>query len=278
MHNSDGNVSEETEESAESKSTAMEKKKVLRQVGADEQLPFTLHLEELRMRIIYVVATVAIVFAALYAVSDGLFEIIRRPLDTQLHFFGPAAAFFAYLKISIYGAIIISIPMILYQAWEFIAPGLLQTERKYTGAFVIFGTLFFLLGAAFCYYVVLPFGLKFLISYGGEGLTPVISVGEYLSFIFKLMIAFGLIFELPIVIVFLTQLGLVTPASLAKKRPYLIVGSFVIASILTPPDIFTQVIMAFPIIILFEGSLLVSRLFMRKPADLDDDEEDDDDE
>ncbi|VAX24416.1 Twin-arginine translocation protein TatC [hydrothermal vent metagenome] len=239
-------------------------KKVMRKVDEDEKLPFTIHLEELRWRMIYCAVTVFVVFIALYAISDALFQIVRKPIGTELIFLAPAEAFFVYLKISIYTAIIVSIPMILYQVWEFVAPGLLDAERKYTGAFVIFGTLFFLIGAGFCYEIVLPLGLHFLIGYAGEGLTPMISVGAYISFMFKLVLAFGAIFEMPIVIVFLAKMGIVNPASLREKRGYVVVGSFIVASILTPPDIFTQIIMAFPIIILFELSIIVAGFIVKK--------------
>jgi len=193
------------------KESLYDREKVLRKVGKDDKLPFTVHLEELRWRIIYCAVTIGVTFIALYTMSDTLFDIIRKPIDTDLVFLAPAEAFFVYLKISIYFALIISMPMILYQTWMFTAPGLLGAERTYTGPFVIFGTIFFAIGATFCYFVVLPLGLKFLIGYGGEGLTPMISVGNYISFIFKLMIAFGLVFEMPIVIIFLTKLGFVDP-------------------------------------------------------------------
>lgn len=244
-----------------------DRRKVMRKVDPEEKLPFVAHLEELRWRLIYCVVTVAVTFAALYVMSDYLYQVIRKPIGRELVFLAPAEAFFVYLKISIYAALIVSVPMILYQAWEFIAPGLLPVERRSAGPFVIFGTIFFAIGAAFCYFMVLPYGLEFLIGYGGEGLTPMISVGAYVSFVFKLMIAFGVIFELPIVILFLTRLGIMDPESIAAKRPYLVVGSFIIASLLTPPDIFTQIIMALPIIALFEMSLLAARFFVKEEAD-----------
>lgn len=263
----DGKNQTEPKPVAGGKESLYNREKVMRKVGEDDKLPFTVHLEELRWRLIYCAVTIGVTFIALYAMSDGLFDIIRKPLNTDLVFLAPAEAFFVYLKISIYFALIISMPMILYQMWMFTAPGLLGAERTYTGPFVVFGTIFFAIGACFCYFVVLPLGLEFLIGYGGEGLTPMISVGNYISFIFKLMIAFGLVFEMPIVIIFLTKLGFVDPAALAAKRSYFIVGSFVVAAILTPPDVFTQTVMALPIIILFEISLIVSKYFVkpRKP-------------
>jgi sec-independent protein translocase protein TatC len=252
-----------------------QRNKVMRKVGEDEKLPFTVHLEELRWRLIYCFVTVLLTFFVFYFFSDYLFQLVREPLGTDLVFLAPTEAFFVYLKLAFYFAIITSVPMLLYQSWEFVAPGLLNLERKYSGSFVVFGTVFFAIGASFCYFVVLPYGLQFLISYGGEGLTPMISVGNYISFVFKLIITFGLIFEMPIVIVFLTKLGFVTPETLSSSRPYMIVGSFVVASILTPPDIFTQIVMAGPIILLFEASLIISRFFIAKPLSDDEDAEND---
>ncbi len=261
------------EETESAKEDVYSRKKVVRKVEEDEKLPFTVHLEELRWRLIYCVVTIAVLFVALYAFSDKLFELVRKPITVDLVFLAPAEAFFVYVKISIYIAIFISTPMLLYQIWQFIAPGLFESERKYTAGFVIFGTLFFLIGASFCYFLVLPMGLEFLLGYAGAGLKPMISVGNYISFIFKMTLAFGVIFEMPIVIVFFTKLGFVTPETLRTKRGYLIVGSFVVASILTPPDIFTQVIMALPIILLFEMSLLVAKFFVPKPIEEEDEEQ-----
>jgi len=249
---------------------AMPRKKIVRKVEEGEKLPLTVHLEELRWRIIICAVTVSACFVVLYTISDYLFELVRKPIGMDLVFLAPAEAFFVYLKISIYMAIFVSVPMILYQAWEFLAPGLLQSERKYTGGFVLFGAIFFLIGATFCYTMVLPYGLSFLIGYGGDGLTPMISVGNYISFVFKMTLAFGAIFEMPIIIVFLAKLGLVDPYTLGEKRSYFIVGSFVAASILTPPDVFTQIIMAVPMILLFELSVIVSKFFV-KETEVEDD-------
>lgn len=236
------------------------RKKVMRRVEPEEALPFSVHLEELRWRLIYCVVTVFASFCVLYAVSDGLFMIIKQPIKSDLYFMAPTEAFFTYLQISFYIAVAVSTPMILYQLWEFISPGLMEKERKYSGTFVIFGTLFFVLGASFCYLVVLPFGLEFLIGYGTDGLKPMISVSSYISFILKFTLAFGVIFETPVLMVFLMLQGLVKASTLSKQRPYVIVGIFVIAAVLTPtPDVFSQFMMAGPMLILFEAGLIVGR-------------------
>ncbi len=237
----------------------------LRRVDQDETLPFTSHLEELRLRLIYCSVTIFVVFCALYSVSDYLFELFREPMgDYQIIAIAPTEAFFAYLKVSFYMALIISTPLLLFHVWEFVAPGLLENERRYTGLFVVFGTLFFVLGGLFCYFLVLPYGLSFLLGYAGDSISAQITASNYISFTFKLIIAFGVIFQLPIVIILLTKIGVVTPDALSEKRPFFIVGSFIVAAIMTPPDVFTQIIMAGPMIILFETSVLVSRLFIVK--------------
>jgi sec-independent protein translocase protein TatC len=243
----------------------------MRRVEPSDKLPFTVHLEELRLRIIYCLIAVGVVFIGVYAVSDAVLEQVRKPLGMELVYLAPAEGFFVYMKLSFYVAVMICMPVILYHAWEFVAPGLLEGERRFTGLFVTFGVFFFAMGAAFCYYVVLPIGLKFLMSYGGEGLKPMISVGNYISFVFMFVIAFGLIFEMPLVIVFLTKMGMVTPDWFAKQRSYFIVGDFIVAAALTPtPDVVSQLMMAVPMMILFEVGLLASRLIAPKKEEQSD--------
>jgi sec-independent protein translocase protein TatC len=248
-----------------------ERKKVMRRVEPDDKLPFTAHLEELRWRLIHCLIAVGVVFIGVYAVSDHVLEIIRKPLGMELVYLGPAEGFFMYMKLSFYVAVMIAMPILLYHAWEFVAPGLLEGERRFTGLFVTFGVIFFAMGSAFCYFVVLPVGLKFLMSYGGEGLKPMISVGNYISFVFMFVIAFGLIFEMPLVIVFLAKMGLVTPEWLAKQRSYFVVGDFIVAAVLTPtPDVLSQLMMAVPMMILFEVGLLASRFIAPKKTGQED--------
>jgi sec-independent protein translocase protein TatC len=245
-----------------------ERKKIMRRVEPDDKLPFTVHLEELRWRLIYCLVAVGVAFIGVYSVSDAVLEIVRKPLGMELVYLGPAEGFFMYMKLSFYVAVMIAMPVILYHTWEFVAPGLLAGERRFTGLFVVFGVIFFAMGAAFCYYAVLPVGLKFLTSYGGEGLKPMISVGNYISFVFMFILAFGLIFEMPLVIVFLIRMGLATPEWFAKQRSYFIVGDFIVAAVLTPtPDVISQLMMAVPMMILFEVGLLASRLIAPKKAE-----------
>ncbi|GAK55366.1 twin arginine-targeting protein translocase TatC [Candidatus Vecturithrix granuli] len=231
----------------------------------EKNLPLTGHLEELRYRFIVVFVTIGGCFAALYPFSESLLTILIAPMQgVQLHMLAPAEAFIVHLKLSIFAAIVISIPMTFYQAWAFVAPGLYAREKKYVIPFVISATIFFGLGGYFAYKVMLPFGLKFLLGYGGAMIIPIISAANYVTFITRMILAFGAIFELPIIIVFLTKLGMVTPATLKVYRKYAIVGAFVVGAILTPPDVFSQILMAGPLIILYEMSIWVCHFLTKQ--------------
>jgi len=170
-----------------------------------------------------------------------------------------------HLKVSFVVGLMLALPVILHQLWKFISPGLLAKERKYIAPFVVTATLLFLAGAAFCFLFVLPFAMSFLLTYKIGALTPMLSVGNYVNFCLKFILAFGAVFELPIVIVFLTRMGVVTPKTLAKNRKYAALLAFVASAVLTPtPDAFNQTLMAVPIIILYEAGILVSRFIVRR--------------
>ena len=237
----------------------------------DEKLPFTVHLEELRRRLVICFIAVGIGFLLCYAFKERIFEFLAIPIyaslpdDSSMIFIKVTEAFFTYLKVSILAAFFLALPLIFYQLWMFISPGLYAKEKKLVAPFVVFSTLFFITGSSFGYFVVFPFGFKFLMGFGGEQLQAMPSMGEYLSFATKLLLAFGLVFELPLVSYFLSKAGLLTHRTLAKNRRYFIVVAFVAASALTPPDVVTQLLMAGPLIILFEISVLVARVFGKTP-------------
>ncbi|MGW8272492.1 MAG: twin-arginine translocase subunit TatC [Thermodesulfovibrionales bacterium] len=253
---------------------------------ADEKLPFTEHLSELRKRIIIALAFLLLSFTIAFTFSEHLFKVLTLPLKakiafsltspfvrfipfesefTSLVFLAPAEAFWMHIKVSFIAGIILSLPVILYQVWQFIAPGLLVGEKKYVAPFIIVASSLFVLGAAFCFLVVLPFAMGFLLTYKTGSLTPMLSVGAYTDFCLKFIVAFGAIFELPIVIVFLTRMGIVSTRSLAKNRKYALLLAFVIAALLTPtPDAFNQTLMAVPILILYEVGIIVSRFVAKK--------------
>jgi sec-independent protein translocase protein TatC len=252
---------------------------------SEARLPFTVHLEELRKRLVVCAIAVGIGFLACYAFKDKIFEFIAIPLIASLPednswmiFTGVTEAFFTYLKVSLLAGIFLSLPVLFYQLWAFIAPGLHAQERKTVVPFVIFSTLFFVTGASFGYFVVFPFGFKFLLGFATDAIRPFPSLKEYLSFATKLLLAFGFVFELPLITFFLARIGLLTHHTLTKNRRYFIVVAFIGSAVLTPPDVVTQLFMAGPLIILFEISVIVARVFGKQPltdasGDLADEEE-----
>jgi sec-independent protein translocase protein TatC len=241
----------------------------------DEKLPFTTHLEELRKRLIICFIAVGIGFCICYAFSKRLFEILMRPLltamppDEKLIYTGLPEAFFTYLKVAFLAGILLAVPIIMYQFWMFIAPGLYHKEKRWALPIVFLSSVFFLGGALFGYFVVFPFGFKFFMGFASEAIKPLPSMKEYLSFSTKLLFAFGIVFELPLFITFLAKLGIVDVPFLKAKRKYAILLFFVFASILTPPDVITQVMMAGPLILLYEVSILGARMFGKRRVKTD---------
>ncbi|HEB76811.1 MAG TPA: twin-arginine translocase subunit TatC [Nitrospirae bacterium] len=254
----------------------------------EDKLPFTEHLSELRERLIKSLIAVVVGFGISFYFSEKLFSFLTLPLRADLRlttvspyiefvpketplqklvFLAPAEAFWMHIKVSMVAGVILALPVVLYQFWKFIAPGLMPSEKKYVGPFVLSGTVLFLIGDAFCFAVILPFAMGFLLTYKTASLTPMISVGSYVDFCLKFLLSFGAIFELPIVILFLTRAGVVTPKSLAKNRKYAVLIAFVLAAILTPtPDAFNQTLMAVPIILLYETGIIISKIFSKKGA------------
>lgn len=244
----------------------------------DDKLPFTSHLEELRKRLIRCFIAIIIGFGISYAFKEKLFEILTYPLikvmkpgDTLI-FTGIPEAFFTYLKVSLLSGILLAIPVIMYEFWMFVAPGLYKNERKLMLPIVIISSFFFVGGALFGYFIVFPYGFKFLLGFATDKLRAFPSMKEYMSFSAKLLLAFGFVFELPLVITFLARIGLVSVDFLKKNRKYAILVFFVGAAILTPPDVVTQVMMAVPLMILYEISIVGARIFGKKPpAETDED-------
>lgn len=236
---------------------------MIKKLEPGETAPFTAHLDELRKRLIVSVAVIGVAFGIAYTVSEQLIMPFSALLDTELIFLTPTEAFFAHIKIAFYAALAVSVPVIFFQAWSFIAPGLLVTERKYTFRFAIASAFFFTGGAAFCYFMVLPFGLKFLLGYGGETLTPMMSISAYIGFCVNLMFVFGVVFQLPLVVLLLHKMGIVTIEALVDFRRYLVVMSFILAAVITPPDVFTQIVLSLPLILLYELTILFIKVFIR---------------
>jgi len=228
-------------------------------------MPFLDHIEELRWRIIKSILAVTVMGGISFAFADYVFKFLTIPLgDIKLHFTEITGSFYAYLKISFFSGIFGALPIVFYQLWKFTAPGLYRREKKTVLPIVFFSTILFLIGAGFCFFVVLPFALKFLISYGEEVMTPIITVSSYVSFAGLLLIAFGLAFQLPVIGYFLGKIGVVTPRFLSKARPYAVIVFLIGAAILSPPDVFTQVLLAGPLYLLYEITIIIVRLTGQK--------------
>ncbi|UCG21402.1 MAG: twin-arginine translocase subunit TatC [Deltaproteobacteria bacterium] len=244
----------------------------------DSKMPFTEHLEELRRRLIICFVAVGIGFVISYFFAKQIFEILMRPLikamppGEGLIFTALPEAFITYLKVALLTGIGLASPVIIYQFWRFLAPGLYNRERRALFPIVLFSTVFFLGGALFGYFVVFPFGFKFFIGFASDSIRALPSIREYLKFATKLLFAFGFIFELPLFAFFLARLGLITAETLRKKQKYAILIIFMLAAILTPPDVVTQVMMAGPLLILYELSVWIVKVFARKPLDLEEEE------
>ena len=238
---------------------------MVRKLEPGEKVPFTEHLTELRHRLLICAGVVCVFFLGSWGFSDSLLAPFAGLLgDRELVFINPTEAFFAHVKVAFYASLAFSMPVLLYQFWAYVAPGLMEAERKGAFLFLIFSTIFFLVGASFCFLLILPFGLKFLIGFGGELLSPMLSVSSVIGFSVTLMFVFGLVFQLPIIVVFLNVIGVVGPEHLTAFRPYLVVSAFIVSAIITPPDVFTQVVLSLPMILLYEVGILVVKITGRK--------------
>jgi sec-independent protein translocase protein TatC len=250
---------------------------------ADVELPLTGHLAELRSRLGRGLLAVVVAFAACYPSSKLAFDFLTAPLlaanasspvHAELIGTGVAEAFFTRLKVSFVAALFLALPVILYQTWLFVVPALKAHEARYAKSFVAAGTVFFFAGSAFCYTVVFPFGFPFFLSeYHSIGVEPAIRISEYLSFSSRMLLAFGIIFELPVATFFLARMGLVTHRMLIHFARYAVVAVFVLAAILTPPDVATQLLMAVPLLLLYGLSVGVAWTFGKPRPKLDDDED-----
>jgi len=228
-------------------------------------MPFLDHLEELRWRLLKSAMAVIVLAGLSFYFRNELFAWIIRPLgDIPLHFTEVTGSFYAFLKVSLITGILAALPIVFYQFWMFMSPGLYKQEKRVVLPLVIVSTILFLCGAAFCYFLTLPIALKFLIGFSGDMISPIITVGSYISFAGLLLIAFGLGFELPVVAYFLGRIGLVSASMLARGRRYAIVIILIAGAIITPPDVFTQVLLAAPVYVLYEFSILVVYFTGRK--------------
>jgi sec-independent protein translocase protein TatC len=251
------------------------------------------HLVELRKRLGISVLTLIVMFFAMFAFHEPLLDWMVHPLNDALIQVGKTSvnaangmvttsqvggAFFVALKVAFFASILGSLPIILWQIWLFVAPGLYDNEKKMVLPFVLGGTTMFVVGVAFAYYVVTPFGFDFLIAFGSFKFTPLINIEDYVGFFTKIMFGFGLAFELPVFAYFLALLGLVDDRQMVAFFKYAIVLIFIVAALLTPPDVLTQLLMAGPLIILYGLSILIVRLVNPAKAEEEDEAEEDEEE
>ncbi len=248
--------------------------------------PFTEHLGELRDRLVRSFIAVGVGFVCAYFFKEKLFEILIAPLvtamadagDAKLIFTGLPEAFFTYLKVSLLAGVVAATPVLFYEFWMFISPGLYRNEKKYLIPVVLLSVFFFVVGSSFGYFIVFPYGFKFFLGFATETIHAMPSMKEYLSFASKMLLAFGFVFELPLVLTFMARMGLVNVAFLKKNRKYALLLFFVGAALITPPDVVTQIMMALPLMFLYEISIIGAKVFGKKAAEEEDeaDEESDD--
>ncbi|WP_218770128.1 twin-arginine translocase subunit TatC, partial [Vibrio cholerae] len=241
--------------------------------SVEQTQPLISHLLELRNRLLKAVAAVVVIFIGLIYFSNEIYEFVSKPLVERL----PAGAtmiatdvaspFFTPLKLTLIAAVFLAVPFILYQVWAFVAPGLYKHERRLIFPLLVSSSLLFYCGVAFAYFVVFPlvFGFFTAISLGGVEFAT--DIASYLDFVLALFLAFGIAFEVPVAIILLCWTGATTPKSLSEKRPYIIVGAFVVGMLLTPPDMISQTLLAIPMCLLFEVGLFFARFYTRDEPD-----------
>src|SRR3989475_1614823 len=238
--------------------------------SVEDRMSFMEHLGELRVRIVRALYALLVGSVPGLYFSQQIVDWLARPvtkLNYSLVFTSPAEALWVQMKVGLIVGLFIAAPGILWQVWKFIAPGLHEHEKKYAAPFVIIGSLLFMVGGAFSLFVVTPYAIAFLLSYARETLQPMITLENHIDFLLKFTLAFGAVFELPLVITLLARMGVVTAKQLSKNRKYAILGAFIAGAVLTPtPDAFNQTLMAGPLILLYDVGLVCARIFGRGTA------------
>jgi sec-independent protein translocase protein TatC len=229
------------------------------------------HLRELRLRLVRSLWATLLGMIICYNFTDKMFDVIRAPIAPYLQggglvFTGPMDKFIAHLKLAFFGGVILTFPFIASQIWAFVAPGLYAREKKYGISFIISGSVLFIIGILFAYFIVFPMAFKFLMTYGGDVDKPMISIGEYMSFFVTTSIAFGAAFELPLIIVSLSMFGIVSHKFLKEKRRYAIMGIAVVSAVITPPDLLSMILMLVPMAGLYEIAVIIVGFMERKKA------------
>lgn len=239
-------------------------------MAVEDTQPLISHLIELRKRLLNCIISVLVVFLALVYFANDIYQIVSAPLIKHL----PAGAsmiatdvaspFFTPIKLTVIVSVFVSAPLLLYQVWAFIAPALYKHERRLVMPLLFASTILFYVGVAFAYFIVFPLAFSFFAQTAPHGVQIATDINKYLDFVMALFMAFGVSFQVPIAIVLLCWTGVITPESLKKKRPYVLVGAFIVAMLLTPPDVFSQTLLAIPLYLLFEVGLFFARFYVGK--------------
>ncbi|MCE0848136.1 Sec-independent protein translocase subunit TatC [Buttiauxella sp. A2-C1_F] len=239
-------------------------------MAVEDTQPLISHLIELRKRLLNSIIAVLVIFLALVYFANDIYQIVSAPLISQMPVGSTmiatdvASPFFAPIKLTIYVSVFLSAPVILYQIWAFIAPALYKHERKLVMPLLFSSTMLFYIGIAFAYFVVFPLAFGFLTKTAPIGVVMSTDITKYLDFVMALFMAFGVAFEVPVAIILLCWMGVTSPEALKKKRPYILVGAFVVGMLLTPPDVFSQTLLAIPMYCLFEVGVFFSRFYVGK--------------
>jgi sec-independent protein translocase protein TatC len=248
----------------------------------DKKPPFATFLQEIRKRLILSFIAVGVGFLICYGFSDSIFNILTAPLikniqniraqnihvESTLIFRSVAEAFFTYMKVGFVAGLMLASPFVLYQIWGLVGRRLDQDKKRYVLPFVLAGSFFFALGILFGYFVALPFGCKFLLKYASKSIRPMPDMNEYLSFSVRFLLTFGLVFEFPILLLILARIGAINAKMLAQKRRYAILLIFIFALVIAPPDMISQVLMALPLMGLYEVSILLCKIFEKKHEEI----------
>lgn len=239
---------------------------------ADVQETFISHLVELRNRLMWAIGAVLVVFLCLVPWSSEVYDLLAKPMistlppGTKMIATGVITPFMVPIKVTLLAAFVLALPLVLYQAWAFVAPGLYTHEKRFGLPLVVGSTVLFLTGVAFCYFFVFHTVFQFIATVAPQSITAAPDIEQYLNFVMTMFIAFGITFEVPVVVILLVRFGIVSLEKLRDARPYVVVGAFVIAAVVTPPDVLSQFLLAVPMVLLFEAGLLIARFVQKAPS------------